>query len=305
MANMLETEFCGLKLRNPTVLASGILGINAALLKRAAKAGAGAVTTKSIGPREKGGHKNPSVLEWEHGLINAVGLPCAGCAEMEKELAGKMEGIEAPVIVSIYGSSVEEFEEVASTVVGLGPAMVEINISCPNTKKEGQVFGVSAESAAEVTAAVKEKAGKIPVMPKLTPQASNIADVARACEQAGANAICAINTLQGMVIDAEAKKPVLANKWGGISGPAIKPIALRCVYQIYEAVSIPILGVGGITNGLDAIEMMMAGATAIGIGSGVHYRNIGVFRLVQKEMLEWMHLHGVKSGEEIVGAAHD
>jgi dihydroorotate dehydrogenase (NAD+) catalytic subunit len=302
---MLETDFCGLKMKNPTVLASGIMGCNAALLKRVARSGAGAVTMKSIGPKEKEGHKNPTVLEWEHGLINAVGLPSAGYKNAEKEFK-ELEKCKSPVIASIYGSSVEEFTEVAEGIIGFEPAMIEINISCPNTKREGQIFGTSPEVAAEVVKAVAEVCGKIPIMPKLTPQANNIAAVASACEQAGANAICAINTLgPGMVIDADARKPVLANKFGGVSGPAIKPIALRCVYQIYEAVSVPILGLGGISNGRDAIEMAMAGATAVGVGSATFYRGIDAFKLITDEMKTWMKKQGVKSFKEIVGAAHD
>jgi dihydroorotate dehydrogenase (NAD+) catalytic subunit len=301
----LETDFAGIKLRNPTVLASGILGTNAALLKRVAEEGAGAVTMKSIGPCEKEGHSNPCVLAWEHGLINAVGLPSPGCKNMEGEWAA-LDKRNFPLIASIYGSSVEEFSEVALAVAKHKPDMIEVNISCPNTKKEGMVFGLDPETAAEVTKAVKKSSGKIPVMPKLTPQAPNIALVAKACEKAGADAICAINTLgPGMLIDTEARKPVLANRFGGISGPAIKPIALRCVYQIFEAVKVPVLGMGGVCSGRDAIEMVMAGATALGIGSAAYYQGMGVFKKVCGEIREWMQENGVKGLGEIRGAAHE
>ncbi|MBI5229042.1 dihydroorotate dehydrogenase [Candidatus Micrarchaeota archaeon] len=301
---MLETNFCGLRMRNPTVLASGILGVNAALLKRVALSGAGAVTMKSIGPREKEGHKNPTVLEWEHGLINAVGLPSPGYNNLAQEFE-ELKAIDCPVIASIYGASVEEFAEVAEAVAPYSPSLIELNISCPNTKKEGQVFGLTRESAEEVVAAVKKVNGNIPVMPKLTPQAPNIAEVAKACAEAGADAICAINTVgPGMLIDVEARKPILANKFGGVSGPAIKPIALRCVYQIYEKVDVPVLGMGGITTGLDAIEMIMAGATAVGMGSAVYYRRINVFAQVCKEMEQWMKAHEVNNIRELIGAAH-
>ncbi|MAG22113.1 MAG: dihydroorotate dehydrogenase B catalytic subunit [Candidatus Diapherotrites archaeon] len=302
---MLETEFCGLKLKNPTVLASGILGTNAALLKRVVREGAGAVTMKSIGPREKLGHPNPTVIEWEHGLINAVGLPSPGYQNIESEFA-ELKNCSAPIIASIYGASVEEFETVAEAVAEYKPAIIEINISCPNTKKEGQIFGMSPEMATDVVSAVVAKTGKIPVMPKLTPQAPKIADIAVACEKAGANAICAVNTLgPGMLIDIEARKPILANKFGGVSGPAIKPIAVRCVYQIYRAVSIPILGMGGINSGKDAVEMMMAGASAVGIGTATHYRGIEAFKLIADEIKQWMKEHEVKSVKDLVGAAHD
>ena len=303
---MLETDFAGLKLRNPTVLASGILGTTTGLLERAVKeCGAGAVTTKSIGPQEKDAYPNPTVLEWEHGLINAVGLPTPGYKGMEKELA-ELRECKIPVIASIYGNTVEQYAEIAEFAARFKPWMIEMNMSCPHSKGQGQPFGIDSEIAKEVVSAVKKSAGGIPIMPKLTPQAPDIAAIARACESAGADAICAINTLgPGMLINAEARKPVLANKFGGLSGPAIKPVALRCVYQIYEAVKIPVLGMGGITTGRDAVEMVMAGATAIGVGSATYYRGIDAFKKICAEMEEWMRKNKVKSLEEIRGAAHD
>lgn len=291
-------------MQNPTVLASGLLGTSAALMKRVVReGGAGAVTMKSIGPSERQGHANPSVVEWEHGLLNAVGLPSPGHSNMAEEWA-ELEKRDFPLIASIYGASVEEFALVAKNVALHRPDAIEVNISCPNTKKEGQVFGVSEEASAAVVKAVKEEVDSIPVIAKLTPQAYNIAAIAAACEKAGADGICAINTVAGMAIDIDARKPVLANKFGGISGPAIKPVAVKCVYQIYESVKIPILGMGGISTGRDAIEFVQAGATAIGIGSGVYYQGIGVFKKVCVEMQQWMKENGVKSLGEIRGAAH-
>ncbi|MBU0661846.1 MAG: dihydroorotate dehydrogenase [Candidatus Diapherotrites archaeon] len=299
----IRAELSGVKMRNPTVLPSGILGTGGGLLKRAAEAGAGAVTTKSIGPRERTGHANPTVIKWEHGVINAVGLPTPGYANMADEWA-EIKKIRAPVIASIYGGSVEEFVEVAKAVAKEKPAIIELNISCPNSEKHGQLFGFEPEPAAEVTRAVKKVCGSVPVMPKLTPNTHKIAEVAKACEKAGADAICAINTVQGMLINAEAKKPVLANKFGGISGGAIKPVALKCVYEIYENVKVPILGMGGISNGRDAIEMIEAGATAIGIGSAA-YKGMGIFSEVCTEMEEWMQKNGYSSLKQLRGAAHE
>jgi dihydroorotate dehydrogenase (NAD+) catalytic subunit len=292
-------------MKNPTVLASGFLGVNVEMLKRVVEQGAGAVTFKSIGPKVKSGHRNPTVLAYEWGVINAVGLPSSGYKDMEDELA-RIKEVKAPVFVSIYGASVEEFREVAEAVAKHKPAVIELNISCPNTKAEGMVFGCSEKHSAEVVAAVKEVAGKVPVMPKLTPQALDIAGVAKACEEAGADAIAAINTVgPGMLINIEAKKPVLDYKKGGISGPAIRPIAVRCVYEIYEAVDIPILGIGGVTEGRDAIEMMQAGATAVGIGSGIYYRGIDVFSKVCEEMKIWMKQNGYKDVKKLIGVAHE
>jgi dihydroorotate dehydrogenase (NAD+) catalytic subunit len=301
----ISISFCGAKMRNPTVLASGFLGVNVEMLKRVVEEGAGAVTFKSIGPRVKSGHKNPTVLAYEWGVMNAVGLPSPGYKDMEEDLA-RMREVGAPVFVSIYGASVEEFCEVAEAVAKYKPAMIELNVSCPNTKAEGMLFGCSEKLSFDVVSKVKDVCGSIPLMPKLTPQALNIGKVAKACEEAGADAIAAINTVgPGMLINIEAGKPVFNYKTAGLSGPAIKPIAVRCVYEIYEAVDLPVLGIGGITEGRDAIEMIQAGASAVGIGTAVYYRGIDVFRKVCDEMRIWMKENGYKNVKELVGAAHE
>jgi len=301
---MLETNFAGIKMRNPTVLASGILGTGSDLMQRVVEeGGAGAVTMKSIGPEERMGHANPSVIEWEHGMLNAVGLPSPGYENMEEEWEG-LSKRNYPLIASIYGASVEEFVLVAKNVAKKKPEAIEINISCPNTKEHGQIFGVNEDASIEVVSAVKKEIEDIPLIAKLTPQAYNIATIAAACEKAGANAICAINTVAGMVIDIDARRPVLFNRFGGVSGPAIKPVGIKCVYQIFDAVKIPILGMGGISNGRDAIEFIQAGATTIGIGSGVLYSGFDVFKKVCNEMEDWMKANKVESLEEIRGVAH-
>ena len=291
-------------MQNPTVLASGILGTNFPLMQRVfEEGGAGAITLKSIGPEERNGHANPSVIEWEHGLLNAVGLPSPGFQNMEEEWR-QLSKRKFPLIASIYGANVEEFITVAKNVALHKPDAIEANISCPNTKEHGQIFGTNELASAEVIKAVKNEIGKIPLIAKLTPQAPNIAAVAAGCEKAGADAICAINTVAGMVIDIDAGKPILHNKFGGLSGPAIKPVGIKCVYQIYENVKIPILGMGGISSGKDAIEMIMAGATAIGIGSGVYYHGIDVFKKICSEMQDWMKANNIENLKEIRGWAH-
>ena len=298
----MNINFLNKKLKNPTVLASGILGNSKDILERVYEKGCALVTMKSIGPQARDGHKNPTVIDLGCGLINAVGLPSPGYRNMEKEWAD-LEKRDFPIIASIYGGSVREFQEVAEYVSSKQPDFIEINISCPNSEKHGMIFGINRESAREVVAAVKQVID-VPLIVKLTPQAPDIADVARGCEDAGADAICAINTLgPGMVIDIESARPVLAFKKGGLSGPMIKPVAVRCVYDIYQAVSIPIIGLGGIMTGEDALEMMMAGASLVGIGSAVHYRGIDVFRKVSEEMETWLserHLNLT----DIKGAAH-
>jgi len=301
----LSTELLGLRMKNPTVLAAGFLGISGELLVRVVEEGAGAVTMKPAGPYEREGNANPCVIEWNHGLANCVGLPSPGYRNMEDEWSEiKKAGI--PYIAGIYGGSVDEFVEVAKFVAGKKPPLIEVNISCPNTNEHGQIFGTEPESAAEVIGAVKRVCGKVPVMAKLTPNTHKFIEVAKACEEAGADALSAINTLgPGMFIDIEARKPVLSFKTGGLSGAAVRPIAVRCVYQLYENVKVPIVGMGGVENGKDAIEMVMAGATCVGIGSAIHKCGLGVFKKVCTEMESWMDANNVKNLEEIRGSAHE
>ena len=295
-------QFLGKTIKNPMVLASGILGNNRDILERVYQNGCGLVTMKSIGPEPRDGHKNPTVIDLGHGMINAVGLPSPGHLDMENEWhdLGKRD---FPLIASIYGGSVREYQMVAEFVSSKKPDFIEINISCPNSEKHGMIFGVNPQSSHDVVSAVK-KVINIPLIVKLTPQALDIGDIARSCEGAGADAICAINTVgPGMVIDIESRMPVLAFKKGGLSGPMIKPVAVRCVFDIYKAVTIPIIGLGGISTGEDAIEMMMAGASLVGIGSAVRYRGIDVFQKVALEMETWLSNHNCRI-EDIKGAAH-
>jgi len=296
-------KFLGIKLKNPMVLASGVLGNSKDILERVHENGCGLVTMKSIGPEPRDGHNNPTVIDLGCGLINAVGLPSPGYLNMENEWKD-LKNRDFPIIASIYGGSVKEYKMVAEFVSLKKPDFIEINISCPNSEKHGMIFGVNPQSSHDVVAAVK-KVINVPLIVKLTPQALNIGDIAKACEDAGADAICAINTLgPGMVIDIEARMPVLSFKKGGLSGPMIKPVAIRCVFDIYKAVDIPIIGLGGITTGEDAIEMIMAGASLVGIGSAVRYRGIDVFQTVSDEMEAWFLDHHC-SLDDIKGAAHE
>lgn len=298
----MQISFLGKTLHTPMVLASGVLGNNKAILERVWENGCGLPTMKSIGPAPREGHKNPTVIDLGNGMINAVGLPSPGYLNMEDEWQ-ELADRDFPVNASIYGGSVDEFVQVAEFVSAKGPDFIELNISCPNSDQHGMIFGVNAQSSHDVVAAVK-KVIDVPLIAKLTPAAPDIAGIAKACEDAGADAICAINTAgPGMVIDIESRQPVLAFKKGGLSGPMIKPVAVRCVYDISRAVSIPIIGLGGISTGEDAIEIIMAGATLVGIGTAVRYRGITVFDKVNKEIDQWLAVHGTTM-EEIRGAAH-
>ncbi len=295
-------EFLGTQLDNPLVLASGVLGNSFDILRRVHENGCGLVTMKSIGPCPRDGHNNPTVIDLGYGLINAVGLPSPGYEHMEEEWQA-LASRTFPLNASIYGGSVREFQTVAQYVSDQGPDFMEINISCPNSEQHGMMFGINESSAHAVVSAVK-KVSQVPVIAKLTPQAPDIGRIAKACEDAGADAICAINTLgPGMLIDIETRTPVLAFKKGGLSGPMIKPVALRCVYEIFDAVSIPIIGLGGITTGEDAVEMIMAGASLVGIGSAVLYRGVGVFDKVNRELNQWLGSHDCRLSD-IIGAAH-
>lgn len=302
----ISTKLCGIKLQNPTILASGVLGTTGASLVNVVNHGAGAVTSKSIGLYERKGHPNPVLVEWENGFINAVGLSGQGIDESLGEIRYAVENSNAPVIASIFAPTVKDFGIIAKEVSKAKPAFIEVNISCPNVECEfGKPFATDPKASANVTKNVK-KNSSLPIIVKLSPNVPNITVIAKAVEKAGASAISAINTVgPGMVINIDTTKPVLANKVGGVSGPAIRPIAVRCVYDIYETVKIPIIGIGGITYGKDAVEMMMAGASAVGIGTGVYYRGIDIFRKVSEEIKEFLKKNGYSSLKEIIGEAHE
>ena len=305
----LAVQLCGVELPNPLILASGILGTEAELMARVARAGAGAVTAKSCSLEPRLGHPNPTVLAWEHGLINAVGLANPGVeAEVDALLRTKalLKPLGAGLIASVFADTVENFSRVAARIVDAGPDLIEVNISCPNVHDEfGTPFSADAGAAAEVTAAVKQSvAGRVPVLVKLSPNVSDVAAIARAVAAAGADGISAINTLTGMVIDLDARRPILANRTGGLSGPAIRPLAVRCVYEIYRAVDLPIVGIGGVSSGRDAVEMILAGATAVGLGSAVYEEGPEVFGRIGAEMAVLMAELGYECVEEMRGAVH-
>lgn len=305
----LGVPLCDIHLPNPLILASGILGTEAELMARVARAGAGAVTAKSCSLLPRRGHPNPTVLAWEHGLINAVGLANPGVEAEVQELRrarALLQPLGTALIASIFADTVEHFAQVAALMLEAGPDLLEVNISCPNVHDEfGTPFAADRGAAAEVTAAVKEAtAGRVPVLIKLSPNVSDIAAIARAVEAAGADGISAINTVTGMVIDLHARRPILANRTGGLSGPAIHPLAVRCVYDIYDAVRLPIVGIGGVSSGRDAIEMIMAGATAVGIGSAVYKEGPEVFGRILREMASLMAELGYERVEQMRGVAH-
>lgn len=304
MSINISTNLAGLKLNNPTILASGILGVSKAGLKKVIEQGAGSVTIKSISIEPRKGHETPIVTTYEAGMLNAVGYSNPGAKEAAKEFS-QLNDLGAPVIASVIGQSIDDFKSVWSELADCGFSAIEIPLSCPHTPGFGIMGGQhTPEMAEQITKTLKEITD-LPIIIKVSPNNPNMIDVAKAAESAGAAAICAVNTAgPGMQINIEAAKPVLGFKIGGLSGPALKPIAIRCVYDLFLAVKIPIIGTGGITTAEDAIEMLMAGATALGIGTAVYYHGPGVFRKISDGISEWLEKHGYKDIKEIIGLVH-
>ena len=303
MENRLATEIAGLKLANPTMLASGILGYTGLSLKSVIEAGAGAVVTKSMGLEQRTGYPNPTVVQVDCGLLNAMGLPNPGISHFKEEMK-QLKNSGVPTIVSIYGYSAEEFATVAETAAEIGADAIELNVSCPHVKKAGAEIGCDPHLLTEIVREVKKKVDK-PVIAKLTPNVANIGEIAEAAEKAGADAITAINTVKAMSIEIETGRPLLANKFGGLSGPAIKPIAVRCVYDVYSSVDVPVIGCGGISSWQDAIEFMLAGASAIQIGTAIAFKDVNVFSSVAKGIDTYLQRKGFRNVKELVGLAHN
>ena len=300
----LTVDLAGIWLKNPITTASGTFSprdsgqfydLNQL----------GAMVTKGIAPEPWEGNPSPRIAETYGGMLNAVGLQNSGVEAYIREELPYLEQFSPPVIANVVGRTVEDYCQVAEALSNTSVAMLEVNISCPNVEDQfGKPFACSVVDAGRVTKVVRART-KLPVVVKLSPNVPSIAEIARACVDAGADGICAINTVgPGMMIDIETRQPVLANKVGGVSGPAIKPIAVKAVYDIHKALpKVPIIGTGGVLSGADAIEMMMAGATLVGMGTAVYYRDVNCFGLVAAEMAGWCGKHEVGNISDIVGSA--
>jgi dihydroorotate dehydrogenase (NAD+) catalytic subunit len=302
-SNQLSISLAGLQLRNPTALASGILGYSTASLQSIAEGGAGAVVTKSIGLTPRIGYPNPTVVQAKFGLINAMGLPNPGIDEYVHEIRHAKTLLTVPLIVSVYGFSAEEYTKTAQKAAEAGADAVELNVSCPHVKETGSEIGQNPKPLATVVKKVKTAVHK-PVIVKLSPNVTDIIELAEAASEAGADALTAINTIRAMAIDVETAQPVLSNKRGGLSGPALKPIALRCVYDLYEKVKIPIIGCGGITDWRDAVEFLLAGASAIQIGTAIALKDPAVFKTINRGISAYLKKKKLGSMKEIVGLSH-
>lgn len=303
----LNVNFCGIDFPNPTVLASGYLGVTGASMANCANKGAGGVTGKTLFLNERTGHPNPTILTFPGGVINAVGLSGEGIHHAKHEIEKYRElAPDNPIIGSIGGHGLKELIEVAQIMDEYPVDMLELNFSCPNVDDEmGRPIACDPMLTAEATKEVR-KVVKKPISVKLSPNVPNIALVAKHAEANGADAITAINTMgPGMVIDIQMRRPILANKTGGVSGHAIKPIAVRCVWEIYRAVKIPIIATGGIVNGKDAIEMLMAGGNLLGIGSAIVYHDLKCFDMITDTIRKFMSEEGFTDVSELVGLAHE
>jgi dihydroorotate dehydrogenase (NAD+) catalytic subunit len=289
-------------MRNPTMLAAGILGSTASSLNWAGRSGAGAVVTKSFGLNPNKGYANPTTVEVTGGVINAIGLSNPGVENFKCELEKLNKSV--PAIASLYGANPEEFSEIATRVEDYVDAL-ELNVSCPHAMGGcGSAIGQDPELTREIVKSVK-KSVDIPVFVKLTPNVTDIVEIARSAADAGADALTMINSLgPGMRIDIETGNPILNNKFGGLSGPAVKPIAIRCIFEVYDSIDIPLIGVGGIRNYEDVIEFLYAGASCIQIGTSIMYDGMDIFGKILTGLERFMDDNGYDSINEMVGIAH-
>jgi len=293
-------DVAGLHLRNPIMLAAGVLGLSGASLRSAWGAGAGAVVTKSLGLKPRTGYSNPTLVDVGCGFLNAMGLPNPGVEEFVDEVKAAKKGDDILLVASVFGETPQNFAEAASVMEDAGVDGIELNVSCPHVKAAGMEIGQDPTVLKNVVRTVKNSV-QIPVFTKLTPNTSHIKDLARTVEQAGGDGIVAVNTLRAMAIDVETGRPILANKIGGLSGPALKPVALRCVYEIAQTVNIPVIGCGGVTSWRDAIEFLLAGARAVQIGSAIAYKDLAVFHEVVTGVREYLQRKEYGEVKDIIG----
>lgn len=303
MTTDLSIELAGLRLDHPIIASSGPWTASVAEIEQVARGGAAAVTMKTLTAEARLGHPAPNFITWEGGALNALGLPNPGPAkwiEMFNEARTRLSAWGVPMIASIYAETPDEFVALARQLGPLQPDLLELNASCPNLGKDPSAL---VKGIAESTAGVRAVVGcRISV--KLSPSTPDIATAARCVEEAGADMITAVNTMPAMLIETDTGRPALTNRTGGLSGPALKPIALRCVYEISKAVKIPVIGVGGVMTGRDAAEMLMAGATAVGVGTAIAVQGPRVLGRIGSDLDDFLTAHSYTRLEEIRGLAH-
>jgi dihydroorotate dehydrogenase (NAD+) catalytic subunit len=293
----------GIKMKNPVTTASGTFGFGLEYQPYVDLQRLGAIIVKGTTPQPRAGNPPPRIVETPSGMLNAIGLQNPGVERVAEEIMPRLAELGVPVIVNIAGDTVEDYALVARRLDGVpGVAGLEINISCPNVKKGGIQFGSDPRTAVEVTRAVKSVTG-VPVIVKLSPNVTDLVGMAEAVAEAGADALSMINTLLGVVIDVDRRRPVLGNITGGLSGPAVRPVAVRAVWQVYRAVSLPILGMGGIMTARDALEFILAGATAVAVGTANFVNPRATVEIVEG-IETYMRENGFSDISELVGLAH-
>jgi dihydroorotate dehydrogenase (NAD+) catalytic subunit len=297
----LTTELAGLRLKNPVLTASGTYAAGKEYGQLIDLNRLGAICVKTVTLKATAGNKPPRLWETPSGMLNSIGLQNAGIDAFVADDLPFLAGLDVPVILSIAATSVDDYTRLAKMVAGLADVdAVELNISCPNVKAGGTVFGSDAKLAAEVTAKAKLACSK-PLIVKLTPNVVDIAEVGRACERAGADALSLINTIKGMAVDVEKMRPGLGNVVGGLSGPAIKPIAVRMVWETAQAVGIPIIGIGGIMTADDALEFILAGASAVAVGTANFVDPQAPLKVIDG-INDYLERHGIARLSDLVGA---
>ena len=293
----LAVKFCGISMKNPIVAASGTFGFGLeydGYLDLNTEVGA--ISVKGLTPTARSGNAGVRIAETPSGVLNCIGLENPGAEAFVADILPNLKQYDVPIFANISGNTLEEYEYMAKTLTVEGVAALEVNISCPNVKCGGMAFGVQAESAAAVCKAVKEHTD-LPVIMKLSPNVTDIVEIARAVEAVGADGISMINTLLGMSVDLRTRKPLLGNIYGGLSGPAVKPVALRLTHQVAQAIEIPIMGGGGIMTGEDALEFMLVGADIVSVGTAtmVDPRAIGIIASEMSAYCESQHIEHVSN----------
>ncbi|WP_295359876.1 dihydroorotate dehydrogenase [uncultured Succiniclasticum sp.] len=299
--NRLAVDVAGLKMKTPVTTASGTFGFGLEFTDFLDLEKVGAITVKGTTLAPRAGNKGQRVVETPSGILNCIGLENPGSDYFLKETLPKLKKYNVPVIVNIDASSPEEYGELAAKLDVKGVDAVEINVSCPNIKDGGLVFGTNAKSMAQVVKEVKKNTSKV-VITKLSPNVTSITEMAKAAEDAGTDALSLINTLLGMKIDIHRQRPVLGNVTGGLSGPCIRPVAVRMCYEVAQAVKVPIIGMGGIMCAEDAIEFFLAGANAIAVGTA-NFVNPAIAETISLDILEYMDKHNIKKIQDMIGLA--
>ena len=295
-----KINFCGVDFKNPIVTASGTFGFGMEYSEYADLSEYGGFSAKGLTRQPREGNKPPRIAETPSGILNSVGLQNPGVEFFSKFTMPYLASeYDTNVIANMSGNTIEEYCEMAEILSDTDVSIIEMNVSCPNVKHGGLAFGTDPKIVNELTAAVKKHCKK-PLVVKLSPNVTSITDIAKAAEDGGADGLSLINTLLGMSIDIHSRRPILANNMGGLSGPAVKPVAVRMVYQVHQAVKIPIIGMGGVMSGDDVIEFMLAGASLVALGTGLFLKP-DLILSVKQDMKDYMTRHGINDINDIIG----